>query len=45
MDTLTPQTAAPPMDDITLIPFGEPESVLAANPADYLGITLGYDNY
>ncbi len=39
------ENAAPPVDDITLIPFGEPESVLASNPANYLGIFLHDDDY
>jgi PBSX family phage portal protein len=44
-ETTIPATPSPPLDEMTLISFGEPESVLATNPADYLGITLGFDGY
>lgn len=38
------ETAAPPMD-ATVVSFGEPESVLAHNPARYLGVFLDSSDY
>lgn len=39
------ETGVTPTDNLLVFPFGEPESVLLANPVDYTGVTLANGSY